>query len=61
MLCGLSASKGEARRHVKGGALKVNDIKVTDAMMVLSGSDLNDDGMIKISVGKKKHALIKLT
>jgi len=61
MLCELCASKGEARRHVKGGALKINDTKVTDAMMILSASDLNDDGVIKVSVGKKKHALIKLT
>lgn len=60
ILCGLASSKGEARRHVKGGALKVNDVKVADALMVLSATNLNEDGKIKISVGKKKHALIKL-
>ena len=59
LLCGLAASKGEARRHVKGGALKINDVKVTDAMAALAQSDVNEDGVIKISVGKKKHALIK--
>ena len=61
ILCGLASSKGEARRHIKGGALKVNDIKVEDATLALSKSDTNDDGVIKISVGKKRHALIKPT
>lgn len=55
ILCGLASSKGEARRHIKGGALKVNDVKVEDAMAVLSPNN----GVIKISVGKKRHALIK--
>ena len=59
ILCGLASSKGEARRHVKGGALKVNDVKVEDAMMSVSTADANADGVIKISVGKKRHALIK--
>ena len=59
ILCGLASSKGEARRHIKGGALKVNDIKVEDATAILTTEDLNDDGVIKISVGKKRHALVK--
>ena len=59
ILCGLASSKGEARRHIKGGALKVNDVKVEDAMAALSKADANDNGVIKISVGKKRHALIK--
>jgi len=59
VLCSLASSKGEARRHVKAGALKVNDEKVTDPFQSLSQSDLAD-GVIKISVGKKKHALIRV-
>ena len=59
VLAGLAASKGEARRHVKAGALKVNDVKVSDPFQMLSRNDLQD-GAIKLSVGKKKHALIKL-
>ena len=59
ILCGLASSKGEARRHVKGGALKVNDVKVEDSMMSVSPAHANADGVIKISVGKKRHALIK--
>jgi len=59
VLVGLAASKGEARRHIKGGALKVNDEKVSDPFLSLSQSDIVD-GVVKISVGKKKHALIRL-
>lgn len=58
ILCGLASSKGEARRHIKGNALKVNDERVTDPMQSLSASDINE-GVIKMSVGKKRHALIR--
>lgn len=58
VLSGLAASKGEARRHIKGNALKINDERVTDPMMTLSAEHLVD-GVIKISVGKKRHALIR--
>lgn len=59
ILAGLAASKGEARRHIKGGALKINDEKVESHEETLALSDLNDDGVIKISVGKKRHALLR--
>lgn len=59
ILAGLAASKGEARRHIKGGALKINDVKVGSHEEQLASSDLNDDGVIKISVGKKRHALLR--
>ena len=58
ILVGLAASKGEGRRHIKGNALKINDERVTDPDMRLSQDDVRD-GVIKISVGKKRHALIK--
>ncbi len=56
---GLASSKGEARRHIKGGALKINDTKITDETHQMSQADIVD-GVIKISVGKKRHALIRL-
>ncbi len=56
---GLAASKGEARRHIKGGALKINDVRVMDQAQTLSASDINAEGVIKISVGKKRHALLR--
>jgi tyrosyl-tRNA synthetase len=56
---GLVASNGEARRQIKGGGLKVNDATVTDEKMVLSKKDLTPEGVIKLSLGRKKHVLIK--
>ncbi len=55
---GLVASTSEARRQVKGGGLKVNDAAITDERAVLSNTDLVD-GVIKLSLGKKKHVLLK--
>ena len=56
----LAGSNGEARRHIKAGALKLNDEKVTTHELTLSDTDIID-GVVKISVGKKKHALLKVT
>ncbi len=56
---GLASSNGEARRHVKGGAIKINDKGVSDERMNVTGQQLNNDGVIKLSLGKKKHFLIK--
>lgn len=53
---GLCASKGEARRHIKAGALKINNLAVPQERP-LSMDDL-DNGQIKLSIGKKKHALV---
>ncbi|WP_158806970.1 tyrosine--tRNA ligase [Beijerinckia sp. L45] len=55
---GLVASTGEARRQVKGGGLKVNDAAVTDERGTLHESDLID-GAIKLSLGRKRHVLLK--
>jgi tyrosyl-tRNA synthetase len=55
---GLAASNGEMRRHVKGGAVRVNDEPVSDERMTLDESWLRD-GVVKLSLGKKKHALVK--
>jgi len=56
---GLAASNGEVRRQVKGGAVRVNDQVVTDDRMVLGERDINEDGVIKLSLGRKRHALVK--
>ena len=56
---GLCASKGEARRHIKAGALKVNDNAISDERN-LTNDDIHD-GAIKLSVGKKKHAIIRVS
>jgi len=56
---GLVASNGEARRQIKGGGLKLNDAPVTDEKMVLTGRDLTPEGVIKLSLGRKRHVLLR--
>ena len=56
---GLATSNGEAKRSIQGGAIKLNDSLVTDEKMTISKIDLNSDGAIKLSMGKKKHILIR--
>ncbi|MEC9268309.1 MAG: tyrosine--tRNA ligase [Pseudomonadota bacterium] len=58
-LVGLTQSNGDARRQIKGGAIRVNDQKVDDDGLTL-GSDAAIDGVVKLSMGKKKHALLKV-
>ena len=55
---GLVASTSEARRQIKAGGLRVNLVAVTDEKAVLSLKDAAD-GVVKLSLGKKKHVLIK--
>jgi tyrosyl-tRNA synthetase len=56
---GLVASTSEARRQIKGGGVRVNDKAVTDEKMTLTLGDLTPEGVIKLSLGKKKHVLLK--
>ncbi len=58
LAAGLCASKGEARRHIKAGALKINGAAV-DAERNLAPGDI-EDGAAKLSVGKKRHAIIRV-
>ncbi|MGE3141694.1 MAG: tyrosine--tRNA ligase [Hyphomonadaceae bacterium] len=55
---GLVASNGEAKRAIAAGALRVNDAVVTEESAALREDDLLD-GAVKLSMGKKKHALLK--
>lgn len=59
VLAGLAGSNGEARRHLKAGALKINDTAVDNDRTSLNETDLLPEGVIKLSVGKKRHVLIK--
>src|ERR1700750_222494 len=56
---GLGASHGEARPQVQGGGLRVNDALVTDEKMTLTRANLTREGVIKLSLGKKRHVLLK--
>lgn len=55
---GLCASKGEAKRKMGEGAVKVNDLEESEVGRTLTAADLVD-GAIKLSLGKKRHALVK--
>ena len=56
LAAGLCASKGEARRHIKAGALKINDSALLEERNVHDDDFI--DGKLKISVGKKRHAIV---
>ncbi|MGZ8402415.1 MAG: tyrosine--tRNA ligase, partial [Rhodoplanes sp.] len=56
---GLVSSNGEARRQIKAGGLRVNDVTVTDEKRVLTIADLSAEGVIKLSLGRKKHVLLR--
>ncbi|MBD8907122.1 tyrosine--tRNA ligase [Methylorubrum zatmanii] len=55
----LVPSTSEARRQIKGGGLRVNDVQVSDEKAVLGLSDLTAEGVIKLSFGRKKHVLLR--
>jgi tyrosyl-tRNA synthetase len=56
---GLVSSTSDARRQVKAGGLRVNDAAVTDEKLMLGPRDLTPEGVIKLSLGRKRHVLLK--
>ncbi|MBL4615543.1 MAG: tyrosine--tRNA ligase, partial [Magnetovibrio sp.] len=56
---GFCSSNGEARRLVKGGGARINDVQVKDENQPVTSADLNEQGVLKVSAGKKRHALIR--
>jgi len=56
---GLAASNGEARRLIKGGGGRINDRAVESETQLVTLADLLADGVIKLSAGKKRHALVR--
>jgi tyrosyl-tRNA synthetase len=56
---GLVGSTGEARRQIRGGGLKVNDVTVSDERAALGRETLGMQGLVKLSLGRKKHALLR--
>jgi tyrosyl-tRNA synthetase len=55
---GLAASNGEARRLIRGGGARLNDVPVADESQPVSLADLQA-GAIKLSAGRKQHRLIR--
>ena len=54
----LVGSTGEARRQICGGGLRVNDVVVIDEKAVI-GRDALHGGVVKLSLGRKKHVLLR--
>jgi tyrosyl-tRNA synthetase len=56
---GLLKSNAEVRRRILAGGIRVNDEVITDERMVLTFSNLTREGVIKLSLGRKQHVLLK--
>ncbi|HZU91231.1 MAG TPA: tyrosine--tRNA ligase [Stellaceae bacterium] len=56
---GLAASNSEARRLVRGGGARLNDAVLADETRPVSLADLGPEGTLKVSAGRKRHALVR--
>jgi tyrosyl-tRNA synthetase len=56
---GLAASNGEVRRAIANSAILVNDERVTTEKAILGEADVTADGVVKLSLGRKRHVLLK--
>jgi len=56
---GLASSNGEARRLIKGGGGRLNDVAIREETALVTLADVNSNGVIKLSAGKKRHALVR--
>ncbi len=56
---GLAASNGEARRLIRGGGARINDSVVENETRSVSVADLDANGVLKLSAGRKRHALVR--
>jgi tyrosyl-tRNA synthetase len=56
---GLATSNGEVRRAIANNAILVNDKRVTDDKAVIGEAEVTADGVVKLSLGRKRHVLLK--
>ena len=56
---GLAASNGEVRRAIANNAIMINDVRVTDDKAVIGLTDLAANGVVKLSLGRKRHVLLR--
>ena len=59
VLAGLAASNGEVRRAIANNAIAVNDRRITSDKHTIGQGDLTPEGVIKLSLGKKRHVLLR--
>jgi len=58
-LAGLATSNGEARRLIRGGGARINDHVVENETKPVSVADIDANGVLKLSAGRKRHALVR--
>jgi tyrosyl-tRNA synthetase len=56
---GLAGSNGEVRRAIANNAIMVNDVRVTSDKATVGEADVTADGVVKLSLGRKRHVLLK--
>ena len=56
----LCQSNSDARRLISQGAAKINGKKISDFNYLITEKDLLENNTIQVSIGKKKHALVKI-
>jgi tyrosyl-tRNA synthetase len=56
---GLAMSNGEARRLIRGGGARVNDVVVADEGHIVALADFDQNGALKLSAGRKRHVLVR--
>ena len=59
LLAKLVGSSGEARRQIRGGGLRINDVVVENETATIGRDALQEGGLVKLSLGKKKHVLLR--
>jgi tyrosyl-tRNA synthetase len=57
---GLAASNGEVRRAIANNAVSINDAKVADVQRTVTLADTDAEGLVKLSLGRKRHALVRV-
>jgi tyrosyl-tRNA synthetase len=61
LLAGLTKSKAEGKRHIKGGGIRINDERILEDSCSITSRDFDSNGRLKLSLGKKKHVLIEIS
>jgi tyrosyl-tRNA synthetase len=56
---GLATSNGEVRRAIANNAIMINDVRVTSEKAEIGEADVTTEGVVKLSLGRKRHVLLK--
>ena len=56
---GLAKSNGEVCRAIANNAIMVNDVRITSDKAAIGESDVTADGVVKLSLGRKRHVLLR--